>query len=70
MKKQYKLLSKNGKILILHWAEDGKLFGSDWEHIASFVSTDENKLRCKKIVQLMNECNTLTDHPDDDNQRD
>lgn len=63
MKKNYKWLESNGKLYILHWA-DGKLFGSDWECVASFSANAENLKRCKNITKLMNECDKNINHPE------
>lgn len=56
MKKRYKLLDKQGKLRILRWATDGKLFGPDWECMATFDKRNDNMERCKTIIKLMNEC--------------
>lgn len=56
MKKRFKLLIRNGKILMLKWEADGKLFGSDWDCIAAFDNVDTNLERVKTIIRLMNEC--------------
>lgn len=69
MKKRYKMLCRSGKVLILHWETDGKLFGPDWEVIAKFDDNDQNQQRCKTIIRLMNECDKHTDHPNDDRTR-
>ncbi|TGG34961.1 hypothetical protein [Duncaniella freteri] len=70
MKKRFKLLNRSGKVHILHWAADGKLFGPDWEAVATFDDKDSNLERCKTIIWLMNECDKHTDHPNDDRTRD
>lgn len=67
MKKRYKLLVRSGKVHILHWVTDGALFGPDWESVATFDDVDSNLERCKRIIQIMNECDKYTkDHPDND----
>lgn len=70
MKKRFKLLNRVGKILILHWSSDGKLFGPDWEAIAAFDDKDSNIERCRTIIRLMNECDKHTNHVEDDRKRD
>ncbi len=69
MKKRFKLLNRVGKIYILHWTVDGKLFGADWEAVAVFEDNDSNRERCKAIIRLMNECDRHTDPSDNDNKR-
>lgn len=69
MKKRFKLLNQNGKVLILKWVDDGKLFGSDWDCIAMFENVDANQERVKAIIRLMNECDKHTDHPNNDRTR-
>ena len=56
MKKRYKLLKRDSRILILHWETDGMLFGHDWICIASFENVEANQERVKTIIRLMNEC--------------
>lgn len=63
------MLNRNGKVYILHWEVEGKIFGPEWDSIAAFDDKDSNSARCKTIVQLMNECDRRTNHPDNDNQR-
>lgn len=70
MKKRFKLLNRSGKVYILHWSADGKLFGPDWGSVATFDDKDSNLERCKTIIRLMNECDKHTDHPNDDRTRD
>lgn len=66
MKKRYKLLNRGGKIHILHWETDGRLFGPGWECIAAFDGSDSNLKRCREIIRLMNE----SDRNEDDRERD
>lgn len=66
MKKRFKLLERQGKIHILRWEADCKLFGPEWDCIARFDNKELNKERCKQIIKLMNECDKHTDHNDDD----
>lgn len=66
MRKRYKLLVKNGKVHILHWESDGKLFGPEYDCIASFDHKTANVDRCKSIVRLMNECERHTNHQDNE----
>lgn len=64
MKKRFKLLNRAGKVFIMRWTVDGKLFGPDWEAVATFDSNAPNLERCKKIIRLMNECDKQ--NPDND----
>ena len=66
MKKRFKLLNRKGKILILRWDVDGRLFGPDWECIASFENVESNQERVKTIIRLMNECDKNTEQNNDD----
>lgn len=66
MKKRYKLLKQNSKILILHWETDGMLFGPDWVCVASFEKVEANQERVKTIIRLMNECDKHTEHNNND----
>lgn len=66
MKKRFKLLNRKGKILILRWDVDGRLFGPDWECIASFENVESNQERVKTIIRLMNECDKHTEQNNDD----
>ena len=54
MKKRFKMIKKNGKVYLLQWVTEGKLFGPDWDLIASFG--EQHIERCKQIVKLLNEC--------------
>ena len=69
MKKRFKLLNQNGRILILRWDIDGKLFGPDWECVASFDNVDSNLERVKKIIGLMNECDNFKEQSNNDRKR-
>lgn len=69
MKKRFKLLNRSGKVFIMRWTVDGKLFGPDWEAIATFNNSAPNLERCKTIIRLMNECDK-TDNSDNDSRRD
>lgn len=69
MKKRYKLLKQNSKILILHWETDGMLFGPDWVCIASFENVEANQERVKTIIRLMNECDKHTEQNNNDRKR-
>lgn len=60
--KKYKMLRRGGRIYILHWESDGKLFGPGWDAIAGFEGNDSNERRCMSIVRLMNECDNYTDN--------
>lgn len=64
MKKRFDLLNRAGKVYIMRWTVDGKLFGPDWEAIATFDNTPSNLERCKSIIRLMNECDKQ--NPDND----
>ena len=68
MKKQYKLLNKNGTIYLLRWAVNGVLFGPRWESIAGFGNPNGNIERCKTIVRLMNECDKHTNSQEYDRE--
>lgn len=52
------MLAKSGKLYILRWTVESKVFGPGWDTIADFVENEFNRERCKKIVKLMNECDT------------
>ncbi len=69
MKKRYKHLERNGKIYILHWESEGRLFGPAWDCVATFDNKDTNLERCKSIIRLMNECDKHTEHFNDDGKR-
>lgn len=69
MKKRFKLLNQKGKILILRWDVDGRLFGPDWECIASFENVESNQERVKTIIRLMNECDKHTEQNNNDRKR-
>lgn len=69
MKKRFKMLNRANKIYILRWTVDGKLFGPDWEEIATFDNQASNVERCKTIIRLLNECDKHTNHPDYDSRR-
>lgn len=69
MKKRFKLLNQKGKILILRWDVDGKLFGPDWECVASFENVEANQERVKTIIRLMNECDKHTEQNTNDRKR-
>lgn len=58
MRKRFKMLAKSGKLYILRWTVESKVFDPDWDAIADFVENEFNRERCKKIVKLMNECDT------------
>lgn len=66
MTKRFKHLTKNGKVYLLHFVTDGVLFGSGWRCLASFDETRGNIKRCESITRLLNECDSHTNHPDDD----
>lgn len=66
MKKRYKLLKQNSRILILHWETDGMLFGPEWVCIASFENAGANQERIKTIIRLMNECDKHTEQSNND----
>lgn len=66
MKKRYKLLNSQGKIMILQWVTKGVLFGPCWESMMVFDENEENLKRCKQIVRLINECDMHTNHPNND----
>lgn len=68
MKKRFKLLTDRGRVHILKWVVDGKLFGPDWDSIANFEDNTLNKQRCKTIIKLLNECDTQN-HLDNDRKR-
>ena len=68
MKKRYKWLEKNGKLYILHWSAEGRLFGADWDSVAGFEANPENRERCKTIIRLMNECDKHLTLRDDDRE--
>ena len=57
MKKRFKLLKRDSRILILRWETDGVLFGPDWQCIASFANAEPHQEeRVNTIVRLLNEC--------------
>lgn len=64
MRKNFKMLVRHGTVYLLKY-EIG-LFGPDWSSIASF--SEECKPECKRIVQLLNECDCKT-NKDNDNDR-
>jgi hypothetical protein len=66
MKKRFKMLIRGCNIHLLKWVSDGKLFGPDWEYFATFGNTPENLRRCKGIIRNMNECDTHSNHHEDD----
>ena len=68
MKKQYKLLNKNGTIYLLRWAVKGGLFGPRWESLACFDNRNGNIERRKTIVRLMNECDKHTNSQEYDRE--
>lgn len=57
MKPTFKMLVKDGRVVILGWETQGVLFGPQWRAIANFPHTGQNELRCKTITRLLNECN-------------
>ncbi len=63
MKKQFKWLAANGRVLVLRRTIG--LFGEQWECCGNFNDRDGNSGRCKQIVKLLNECDKHTDHPND-----
>jgi len=69
MKKRFNLLNRSGKVHILHWSADGRLFGPDWETVAAFDDEDLNMERCKTIIRLLNECDKHTNHHNNDRER-
>lgn len=69
MKKRFKLLHRNGKIHILKWETDGKLFGPEWECIATFDNVHSNQERVKAIIQLMNLCDKHSEINNNDRAR-
>lgn len=69
MKKRFKLLNQKGKILILKWEVEGRLFGPDWDCIAAFENVDGNLDRVKTIIRLMNECDKHTEQNNNDRKR-
>ena len=64
MRKNFKMLTRDGKTYILKY-EVG-LFGPGWNSVATFSA--ECKAECNRIVTLMNECDNKT-HKDDDRER-
>lgn len=56
MRKKFKLLTDQNKIFILKWEVDGRLFGPDWNCIATFDNVDNNLERARSIIRLMNKC--------------
>lgn len=67
MRKNFKMLTRHGNVYILKY-EIG-LFGPDWSSIVSF--NEECNSECKRIVQLLNECDRKTNKDnDDDRERD
>ena len=66
MKKRFKLLSRNGKLHILHWESHGVLFGPQWAGIASFDDRGNNLEMCKSIIRMLNECDKYTNHTNED----
>lgn len=70
MKKIFKRTCRMGKIHILRWTVDGKLFGPEWDTIAQFDDNGPNSERCTRIVRLLNECDRHTNNPDNDRKRD
>lgn len=67
MRKNFKMLTRNGRIHILRY-EVG-LFGPGWGSMVSF--TEGCKDDCKRIVTLLNKCDIITKKGnDDDRERD
>ena len=64
MSKRFKRKLANGKIHLLRWVEQGRLFGPDWDTVATFDSNKENRERSKTIIQLLNQCSEHTNHPE------
>lgn len=60
MKKQYKWLTKNGKIFLLR--RSFSLFGEIWESIGTFEDKDGNGARIRNITKQLNECAKNTEN--------
>lgn len=54
--KSFRLVIKGCNVHIQEYKKE-MLFGSEWETIVSFVGC---KNRCKQIVDLLNECATIS----------
>lgn len=54
--KPYRLVV-NGSNTHIQEHKKGMLFGPEWETIISFIGC---RNRCKQIVDLLNECDTIT----------
>lgn len=65
MKKQYKWLVKNGRIILLRRTVG--LFGEQWDCIGNFDNKGNNAVHGKMIIKLLNECaqNTTNLNRDD-----
>ena len=53
MKKHFKWLAKNGRVLLLHRTVG--LFGEQWECFGNFDDKDGNATRGKQIIKLLNQ---------------
>ena len=58
MKKHFKWLAKNGRVLLLHRTVG--LFGEQWECFGNFDDKDGNATRGKQIIKLLNQSAQLS----------
>lgn len=54
MKKRFKMIKRNGRVYLLQWVSEGKLFGPGWEQMTSFG--EHHAQECKQIIKLLNQC--------------
>lgn len=50
----------HGKIYLLSWSVHSRLFGPDWETMATFDDNPLNRQRCRSIIRMLNDCSTNT----------
>lgn len=60
MKKHFKWLAKNDRVLLLHRTVG--LFGEQWECFGNFDDKDCNVARSKQIIKLLNQCAQHTEN--------
>ena len=66
MMKRFKFLCKCGRIHIMRWKSEGKLFGPEWETIASFDMNESNGRDVRSIVTTLNRCDRNSKHYDNE----
>lgn len=60
MKKNFKWLVKNGRVLLLRRTVG--LFGEQWECFGNFDNKDGNAIRCRQIIKRLNQCAQHTEN--------